>query len=266
MLLGNNIKKRSRIIVPCALAAVAAACDASSASNTPRGFASLPVAPAPYVVEAVNAPGQVAGRVEVPLDSSAGLSPTPGASLAAAPGAPCAPRPRSARVAGDDALVVWVDDARRGRPLPTARRFELTVDGCAIVPAVQVAFVDGTLNVRTFDDSAHVLWFSAANGAGDSTRVPLFESGGVVPLDRMLTTPGVIRVHCARHAWERAWIAVFDQPYVTLASPDGAFTIDSLPAGSYTVATWSPVHGTGRSAVRVSANALAEVVVRFDEE
>jgi len=35
-----------------------------------------------------------------------------------------------------------------------------------------------------------------------------------------------------------AYIAAFDHPYHAVTSPDGAFRIDSLPPGTYTIKMW----------------------------
>src|SRR5690606_7380536 len=48
-------------------------------------------------------------------------------------------------------VVVWLTDARSGRQLPLARRFEVTNVGCRLEPRVQAVTAGGTLNVRSRD-------------------------------------------------------------------------------------------------------------------
>ena len=43
-------------------------------------------------------------------------------------------------------------------------------------------------------------------------------------------SPGLVIVHDADHAWPRAFIAVFDDPYFAVTGPDGKFAIEGVPA------------------------------------
>ena len=63
------------------------------------------------------------------------------------------------------------------------------------------------------------------------------------------------------HPWARAWVAVFDHPYVTTTERGGAFTIDSVPAGTYSLVAWHPRLGVVRQKVTVEAGREAGVVV-----
>src|SRR6185436_8373000 len=57
--------------------------------------------------------------------------------------------------------VVWLDDIRRGRPLPLERRIELESDKCRLTPRVQGAVVGSAVNVIGHDDFRQHLRFFA---------------------------------------------------------------------------------------------------------
>jgi len=56
-------------------------------------------------------------------------------------------------------------------------------------------------------------------------------------LDQTFTEPGVYQVRCDAHPEMSATIVVLDTPYFAVPEADGSFTIDAVPAGSYTLVT-----------------------------
>jgi hypothetical protein len=69
-------------------------------------------------------------------------------------------------------------------------------------------------------------------------RIRTVDAGQVVPSEKIAGAPGIVEVRCPEHPWARAYIAVFDHPYFAVTDERGAFKIDSLPAGTYTVKVW----------------------------
>lgn len=49
-----------------------------------------------------------------------------------------------------------------------------------------------------------------------------------------------IRIGCDIHGWMRAWIYVFDHPWFAVTGEDGAFEIDDVPPGEYTLTILQP--------------------------
>lgn len=45
-------------------------------------------------------------------------------------------------------------------------------------------------------------------------------------------------IGCMIHPWMRSYLFVFDQPYFAVTSKDGAFTLNNLPPGTYTIEAW----------------------------
>ena len=62
--------------------------------------------------------------------------------------------------------MVWLDDVRRGKPLPLERRLELEVDHCRLAPRVQGAVVGSAVNVIGHDAFRQHLRFLAGGEAG----------------------------------------------------------------------------------------------------
>jgi len=57
---------------------------------------------------------------------------------------------------------------------------------------------------------------------------------------------------CDIHPWMRGYAVVTDHPYFDVTNDRGAFTIDNVPAGSYTLRAWHPKLGTVRKKVVVA--------------
>lgn len=160
--------------------------------------------------------------------------------------------------------VVWLDGIRTGRALPVSRRFELVSQKCVFTPRVQAIVAGGALNVRN-DDPVIYRSHAIDSRTGETvTDLPFTDAGQVIPLDRQLAAPVLLEVKSTSHPWMRAWVATFDHPYFAVTAESGAFSMDGVPPGSYTLKAWHPALGVTSHALTVGANGAA-VVVRFGD-
>lgn len=172
-----------------------------------------------------------------------------------------------ALVVQDSALadvVVWLADIRTGRPLPVSKRFELVSHKCSFTPHVQAVATGGTLNVRN-DDALIYRNHAIDSRTGDTvTELPFTDAGQVIPLDRQLKAPILLEVKSSSHPWMRAWIAAFDHPYFAVTGKGGAFSMNDVPPGSYTLKAWHPALGVTTHPVTIGAGG-AGVTIKFGD-
>ena len=71
--------------------------------------------------------------------------------------------------------------------------------------------------------------FSLSRGA--SFNLGRYPSGA--SRSRTVARPGIIKVFCEIHSHMSAVIRVFDHPWFTVPSDEGAFTIDNVPPGDH---------------------------------
>lgn len=135
-------------------------------------------------------------------------------------------------------VIVWIADAKSGKPLSNDKRFELSSEHCQLDPRIQVAPVGSTVNVFNDDKVIHRLEFIAAANGDTLQTMRFFNDGQVVASEVLAKTPGIVEVRCVQHPWSKAFIAVFDHPYYAVTERDGGFKIDSLPPGKYTLNVW----------------------------
>jgi hypothetical protein len=134
--------------------------------------------------------------------------------------------------------VVWIADAESGKALPGDKRLDLASEECRLDPRVQGAVVGSTFNVFNDDRLIHRLVFLRFGTHDTLTVMPFFNTGQLVPSERLAKSPGLVEVRCAQHSWTHGFIAVFDHPYFAVTKPDGSFRIDSVPAGKYRMMIW----------------------------
>ncbi len=72
-----------------------------------------------------------------------------------------------------------------------------------------------------------------------------------------------IPARCDVHPWMGAFISVFDHPYYSISTADGAFTIPQLPPGDYVIEAWHETLGTQTQSVTVAPNETAAVSIGF---
>jgi hypothetical protein len=68
-------------------------------------------------------------------------------------------------------------------------------------------------------------------------------------MTKTLTAAGqIIKFRCDVHPWMTGYVGVLSNPFFAVTGDDGTFTIDKLPAGTYTLEAWHE-----RSGVKTSA-------------
>lgn len=203
----------------------------SSAGTVELGIESRPYAPAP-VASGGSLTGQVAAAA-APTDSIVAVN-------------------RDARVCGDSAAVrevrlsgtslanalVWVEGPAAGKPLPEKRRATLTIERCRFEPRITAVVSGSTINVFSRDRASHHVRFYREGAGTPVATVMTMDAGQVVPSETIADKAGIVEARCEMHPWVRAYVAVFDHPYFAVTDAKGAFTIDELPAGTYTVKVW----------------------------
>lgn len=160
-------------------------------------------------------------------------------------------------------VVVWIEGLRSGKALPVERRLELESLDCRLDPRVQGAVVGSGLNVLGHDAFRQHLRFVAAGDTAARTAVLLGRDEQVIPTNLPFGSPGMVIVRDADHPWPRAYLAVFDHPYFAVTGTDGKFTIEGLPPGKYTLATWHERTGKHEQPIEVTAGGTlkADVVL-----
>lgn len=189
-----------------------------------------------YTPGTVSSPARISGQIaadSVPTDSMVAVSRDQrvcGDSV----------RMREVRLSGSSLAnaLVWVDGIATGKPLPQVRRSTMTIEKCAFDPKVTAVVAGSTINVFSRDRAAHHVRFYREGAGTPVANILTVDAGQVVPSEQIAEKPGIVEARCEAHPWVRAYVAVFDHPYFAVTDEKGAFSIDQLPAGTYTVKVW----------------------------
>jgi plastocyanin len=85
-----------------------------------------------------------------------------------------------------------------------------------------------------------------------------------IAVDASAAKPGdVLALQCDIHPWMKSYIAVNDTPYFAVTGPDGAFDIEGLPEGTYTLEAWHPILGTRTVKIVIGKAKRGDVTARF---
>jgi plastocyanin len=118
--------------------------------------------------------------------------------------------------------------------------------------SVAIANSDATYhNVRGARQKRTVWNLGQPPSAPDIVRKNLGKAGEVVSL------------HCDVHSWMRAYAVITDHPYFAVTGTDGAFVIEGVPPGTYTLEAWHPELGTRSVEIKVTRGKTARGTFRF---
>jgi plastocyanin len=146
--------------------------------------------------------------------------------------------------------VVYLEEAPLAAfEAPTPGRAVLDQRNEAFVPYVLAVTVGSTVDFPNSDRVYHNVFSLSKPRRFDLGRYPKGRSRSV-----RFDQPGVVRVFCEIHSHMNAFILVFAHRYFAATDPEGRYSIEGVPSGTYTLAVWNDGQVRSRREVRVSVS------------
>ena len=119
----------------------------------------------------------------------------------------------------------------QGNRRPTTRLVKQT--DCMYVPRVQGAVAGQTVQVENEDKTMH----NVHTYKGQETILNQGQPAGSPPIkkENIASEAAVLKFKCDVHPWMSGFLVVTDHPFFQTTGADGAFKLDKVPAGKYTV-------------------------------
>ncbi|MFQ5503547.1 MAG: carboxypeptidase regulatory-like domain-containing protein [Planctomycetota bacterium] len=160
--------------------------------------------------------------------------------------------------------VVWIQKGLDGWEFPVPEE-PAVIDqkGCMYVPHVLGIRTGQPLKIRNSDSLMH-------NIRAVPRRNRLFNfslsAAGKEMTKRFKKREIAVRLKCDIHDWMGAWVAVVDHPYFQVTGDEGAFELDHVPPGEYTITAWHEVYGKTSMPVTVTGHATETIEFVFSPE
>ena len=134
--------------------------------------------------------------------------------------------------------------------------------GCVYSPRVLGVRTNQKLSIHNSDETVHTTQAMSEKNPSWFTTQQIKSA----PVVKTFSEPEIIiPLKCTQHGWMAAYVAVFDHPFFAVTKEDGAFELDGVPPGSYTLAAWhergSP-KGTEKT-IQVEINEKGEATADF---
>ena len=136
----------------------------------------------------------------------------------------------------------------------------LSQKNCMYGPHVLALMTDQPFEIQNNDPTMHNVHPMPKQNRQWSTSQP----AGSAALKSSFARPEfAMPVLCNVHPWMRALVFVFDHPYFSVSSKAGAFELDNLPPGTYTIEAWHETFGTLDQTVTIGARESKSISFAF---
>ncbi|HEX3128400.1 MAG TPA: carboxypeptidase regulatory-like domain-containing protein [Thermoanaerobaculia bacterium] len=158
-------------------------------------------------------------------------------------------------------VFVYVKTGLEGKSFPTpTEKKELDQQGCLYHPKVFGIQVGQPLTIKNSDATLHNIHAMPAANTEFNQGQPIQN----MSFDKTFDKPEIgLHFKCDVHPWMSAYANVVTNPYYAVSGEDGTFTIDKLPAGTYTLEAWHQKLGTATQQVTVAPGQAADVTFAF---
>ena len=131
---------------------------------------------------------------------------------------------------------------------------------CNYVPRVQGVTAGQSILIKNSDGTLH----NARALTGSKSIFNVAQPPGAKPVQRTLPADAeVVHLKCDIHPWMSAWIVVNPNPFFATTNAEGAFSIEHLPPGTYTLEAWHETLGTRTAEVSIEEGQNTSVSFEF---
>jgi plastocyanin len=132
--------------------------------------------------------------------------------------------------------------------------------GCHYSPHVVGVMVNQTLQLKNSDGLLHNVHALPKVNTPFNMAMPANRTTADTKFGK---EEGMFQVKCDVHGWMTSYVGVFSNPFFAVTGPDGKFTINGLPPGTYEVEAWHEKLGTKSATVTVAATGAAKADFSF---
>ena len=160
-------------------------------------------------------------------------------------------------------VFVYVKEGVSGSyPAPSAP-VVLNQKGCQYSPHVAGIQVNQLFEVVNSDGTLHNINAKPAQNKPFNVAQPV---QGMKTTKSFATPEVMVKFKCNVHPWMNAYLGVLTHPFFSVSSADGSFTINGLPAGTYTLEAWHETYGTQTQQVTVAEGQTQSVDFTFSPQ
>jgi hypothetical protein len=124
----------------------------------------------------------------------------------------------------------------------------LDQQGCLYHARVFGLMVGQALDIRNDDPLLHNIKAMAKHNRPFNISQP---AAGMNATRSFAADEVMLPFECNVHGWMHAYAGVLPHPFFSTTGADGSFTIDSLPAGTYTIEAWHEKYGSKSATITV---------------
>jgi plastocyanin len=152
--------------------------------------------------------------------------------------------------------VVWVEG-----PKARVRASAATVNmkSKAFVPRVTVVAVGGSVEFPNQDSIFHNVFSVSGENRFDLQLYKKPKSGS-----KLFEHPGIVRIYCNIHPQMSGFVLVRDNPWWARVGPDGSFSIENVPAGSWVLKAWHERAGESAQNAQVPQTGVTTASFQLD--
>lgn len=158
-------------------------------------------------------------------------------------------------------VFIYVKDGLGNLKFPTpASPAVLDQKGCVYAPRVLGLQVGQTLEIRNSDSTLHNMHATPENNQEFNKALSL---QGLNHTHTFSTAEVMVPFKCDVHRWMRAYVGVLEHPFYAVSGAGGAFTLNGLPPGTYTIEAWHEKLGTQTQSVTIGPSEAKDVSFTF---
>jgi plastocyanin len=158
-------------------------------------------------------------------------------------------------------VFVYVKDGLGGYYFETpVQAATLDQQGCRYVPHVFGVRTGQPIEIVNSDPTLHNVNAVATVNRGFNFGQPI---QGMKSTAKFTQPEVMVRFKCDVHGWMSAYAGVLEHPYFAVSANGGAFAIDRVPPGTYTIEAWHERLGTQTATVTLGEKDSQEIAFTF---